>query len=237
MELVPLRTAIQEIQAAPLRTLRRSNAAVGELATTLDSRSLIYWVEKVCALPLPQLPMGLLTHSLSLSHALTLCSRVQLGTEEGTETYAELALLTNDALSDSSVVSVYGFNASAHFCQHLGRTNPFIFDWLLEHSTAEERVQFRSIMNKLTLVFAQYGRPGVMAKLVDEQDIGPLLLWTTLASEHQVRAISVLLARARRGGWSAYAGMEVRHVRELVCWASLPHQPICLRRVDVSHVQ
>ena len=118
---------------------------------------------------------------------------MQLGTEEGTETYAELALLTNDALSDSSVISVYGYNASAHFCQHLGKTNPFIFDWLLDHSTAEERVQFRSIMHSLTSLFAEYGRPGVMAKLVNEEDIGPLLLWTTLASEYQVSGSSLAL--------------------------------------------
>jgi hypothetical protein len=57
VELASLREAIEEIQAYPLRTLRRSNAAVGELATTLDSQSLIYWVEKVRAPTLPQLPV------------------------------------------------------------------------------------------------------------------------------------------------------------------------------------
>jgi hypothetical protein len=129
--------------------------------------------------------------------------RVQYGKDKGTEKYAELALLTNDALSDSSVVSVYGFNASAHFCQHLGRTNPFIFDWLLDHSTEEERTQFRAIMRKLTLVFAQYGRPGVIAQLVDEVDIGPLLLWTTLASENQVRRCAHAQCTLQRG-WEAF---------------------------------
>jgi hypothetical protein len=60
VELASLRTAIEEIQARPLRTLRRSNAAVGELATTLDSQSLLYWVDKVRAktnsLPYSRLP-------------------------------------------------------------------------------------------------------------------------------------------------------------------------------------
>jgi hypothetical protein len=100
--------------------------------------------------------------------------------------YAQLALLLNDALSDSSVVSVFGFNASAHFCQHLGKSNPFIFDWLLDRSTGEQRAAFRGIMRGMTETYAEFGHQGVYAQLVDETDIGPLLLWLTLASDHQV---------------------------------------------------
>ena len=93
-----------------------------------------------------------------------------------------------DSLGDTSKMGVYAYNPLARLFQLFADALPLSLDYLLKCST-EERKAFQHLTLQLTRGFILHGSKGVASQLVDKEDVGPMLMWLSVAEPQHQRAL------------------------------------------------